>query len=86
MFIINEIFRGTVCINSISLKLRKEFLEQLRSGEADDLVHYFLCLVKCAGQVIPTQVRFCYARRQTFYNVLNLCFVRYLGRIILPTS
>jgi actin-binding protein anillin len=48
--------RGTVCINSISLKLKKEFIEQLKSGESDDLVHYFLCLVKCAGQVIPTQM------------------------------
>eukprot|EP00088_Acartia_fossae_P057216 TRINITY_DN6673_c0_g1_i1.p1 TRINITY_DN6673_c0_g1~~TRINITY_DN6673_c0_g1_i1.p1 ORF type:complete len:863 (-),score=259.31 TRINITY_DN6673_c0_g1_i1:875-3226(-) len=48
--------RGTVCINSISLKLKKEFIEQLKSGEADDCVHYFLCLVKCAGQVIPTQM------------------------------
>ena len=49
-------YRGTVSINSISLKLKKEFIEQLRSGERDDQVHYFLCLVKCAGQVIPTQV------------------------------
>ena len=34
----------------------QEFVNQLRSGEADDFVHYFLCLVKCAGQVIPTQM------------------------------
>jgi len=48
--------RGTVCINSISLKLKKEFIESLKCGDADDCVHYFLCLVKCAGQVIPTQM------------------------------
>jgi len=48
--------RGTVSINSISLELKKDFVNQLRRGESDDFVHYFLCLIKCSGQVIPTQM------------------------------
>ena len=27
---------------------------QVKTGEAGDFVHFFVCLVKCAGQVIPT--------------------------------
>jgi actin-binding protein anillin len=46
--------RGTVSLCGITLGLKREFVEQLRTGEGGDFVHFFLCLVKCAGQVIPT--------------------------------
>jgi len=48
--------RGTVSLCGVTLGLKREFVEQLRSGESGDFVHFFLCLVKCAGQVIPTQM------------------------------
>lgn len=48
--------RGTVSLCGITLGLKKEFVQQVRSGEAGDFIHYFLCLVKCAGQCIPTQM------------------------------
>jgi len=48
--------RGTVSLCGVTLGLKREFVEQLKTGESGDFVHYFLCLVKCAGQVIPTQM------------------------------
>jgi len=48
--------RGTVSLCGVTLGLKREFVQQVRSGEAGDFLHYFLCLVKCAGQVIPTQM------------------------------
>ena len=48
--------RGTVSLCGIRLGLKKEFVEQVRSGEAGDFVHYFLCLVRCAGQCISTEM------------------------------
>jgi len=48
--------RGTVSLCGVSLGLKREFVDQLKTGESGDFVHYFLCLVKCAGQVIPTQM------------------------------
>jgi len=48
--------RGTVSLCGVTLGLKREFVDQLKSGESGDFVHYFLCLVKCAGQVIPTQM------------------------------
>ncbi len=54
----------------------QEFVQQLRSGEADDFVHYFLCLVKCSGQVIPTQMvstlEGLEGRTLDFPNLINL--------------
>ena len=46
--------RGTVSLCGITLRLKQDFVKQVRSGEAGDFVHFFLCLVKSAGQVIPT--------------------------------
>ena len=46
--------RGTVSLSGITLGLKKEFVSQLESGEVGDFVHFFLCLVKCGGQVVPT--------------------------------
>merc|ERR1719322_852774 len=48
--------RGTVSLCGITLGLKKEFVQQVKSGEAGDFIHYFLCLVKCSGQCIPTQM------------------------------
>ena len=48
--------RGTVSVCGITLGLKKEFVQQVRSGEAGDFVHYFLCLVKCSGQCISTEM------------------------------
>eukprot|EP00092_Neocalanus_flemingeri_P040288 GFUD01043883.1.p1 GENE.GFUD01043883.1~~GFUD01043883.1.p1 ORF type:complete len:1410 (-),score=481.54 GFUD01043883.1:150-4379(-) len=48
--------RGTVSLCGVTLGLKREFVEQLKSGESGDFVHFFLCLVKSAGQVIPTQM------------------------------
>jgi len=48
--------RGTVSLCGVTLGLKREFVDQLKSGESGDFVHFFLCLVKCAGQVIPTQM------------------------------
>lgn len=48
--------RGTVSLCGVTLGLKKEFVDQLKSGDSGDFVHFFLCLVKCAGQVIPTQM------------------------------
>ena len=48
--------RGTVSLCGIRLGLKKEFVEQVTSGEAGDFIHYFLCLVKCAGQCISTEM------------------------------
>ena len=48
--------RGTVSLCGITLGLKKEFVQQVRSGEAGDFIHYFLCLVKCAGQCISTEM------------------------------
>jgi len=48
--------RGTVSLCGVTLGLKKEFVEQLKKGDCNDFVHFFLCLVKCAGQVIPTQM------------------------------
>jgi len=47
--------RGTVSLSGVSLGLKREFVEQLKSGD-NDFVHHFVCLVKCGGQVIPTQM------------------------------
>ena len=46
--------RGTVSLCGITLRLKQDFVAQVRSGEAGDFVHFFLCLVKSAGQVIAT--------------------------------
>ena len=48
--------RGTVSLCGINLGLKSEFVNLVRSGEAGEFIHYFLCLVKCAGQCIPTQM------------------------------
>ena len=48
--------RGTVSLCGITLGLKREFVQQVKSGEAGDFIHYFLCLVKCSGQCIPTQM------------------------------
>jgi len=48
--------RGTVSLCGVTLGLKKEFVDQLKTGESGDFVHFFMCLVKSAGQVIPTQM------------------------------
>ena len=65
-----------IYIGLIILFRVEEFVQQLRSGEADDFVHYFLCLVKCSGQVIPTQMvstlEGLEGRTLDFPNLINL--------------
>jgi len=46
--------RGTVSLCGITLGLKKEFVQQVKTGLDGDFVHFFVCLVKCSGQVIPT--------------------------------
>ena len=48
--------RGTVSLCGINLGLKTEFVNLVKSGEAGEFIHFFLCLVKCAGQCIPTQM------------------------------
>ena len=69
---------GSISISGLSLPLKPIFVKMLRDGADDDMVHYFVVLIRYKSRVIATQMistdtdGVAKLGKLTFPNLINL--------------